>query len=112
MLVIDPSDRQTRPVSTLENPVVERPAGDACWCCGTPAQPGVHLGNHPEVVVCLRCARWLSKEAAAIEDRSRSGPAVAVRDALRAARRYVVRRGWHHRPAVGRALRWLGRWVP
>jgi hypothetical protein len=111
-LASHPSGRQTCRVSTLEQPVVERPAGDECWCCGTPAQPGVRLGNHPEVVVCLRCARWLSKQAGAVEDGARSSPAAAARNALRAARGYVVRHGWHRHRAVGRPLRWLGRWLP
>jgi hypothetical protein len=47
-------------------------------------EPMVHLGAHPEVAVCLRCAHSLSKWAWEIADESKSGIAVKTRDALRA----------------------------
>jgi hypothetical protein len=72
----------------------------------------VHLGNHPEVALCLGCARWAAKEASEIEDRGRTGPLVFARDRLREARRAVVSRGWHRKPIIARPLRWIGRWMP
>lgn len=85
-----------------------------CWCFGTLDDPEklVHLGNHPEVTLCLRCARWASKQADGIEDRSRTGLAVMLRDRARFARRVVIQRGWHRIPIIGTALRRLGRHTP
>jgi hypothetical protein len=86
----------------------------ACWCCGALRAPAfvVHLGNHPEVAVCLRCAHFLHKQARGREDALRSSPAARVRDVLRAVRWQVVRRGWHHKPVIGRLLRGLGKHTP
>ena len=72
----------------------------------------VHLGNHPEVALCLRCARWAAKQGKQIEDRTRTGPLVRVRDRLRLARQKVIQRGWHRNRWLGGALRWLGRRLP
>lgn len=72
----------------------------------------MHLGNHPEVAVCIRCAHWLSKAAWELADRDKSSPAARARDGMRALRRTVVAHGWHERGPVGRVLRWLGRFVP
>lgn len=72
----------------------------------------VHLGNHPEVALCLSCARWAAKEAWEIEDRARTGPLVLARDRFRAARRHVIHRGWHRHPLLGRPLRWIGKRLP
>ena len=85
-----------------------------CWCCGMTGDPAamVHLGNHPEVTLCTRCARSVSTWAGEIEDRSRTGVAVKLRDGFRSLRKAVVRRGWHHSRLVGRPVRWLGRYLP
>jgi hypothetical protein len=83
-----------------------------CWCCGTVGDRMVHLGNHPEVALCLRCAHWASKQAWELEDRERSGPLVAARDKLRSARRTVMQHGWQHNRIVGGPLRWLGKRLP
>jgi len=85
-----------------------------CWCCGIieDSVKVVHLGNHPEVTLCLRCARWASKQADGIEDRSRTGVTAMLRDRARFARRVVVQRGWHRLPGVGAVLRKLGRYTP
>jgi len=72
----------------------------------------VHLGNHPEVHLCLRCAHFVHQRASAIEDEGRSGPAVRARQILRAAREEVVRRGWHRNRFIGGRLRWLGKHLP
>jgi hypothetical protein len=85
-----------------------------CWCCGVIEDPAklVHLGNHPEVTVCTRCAHSISKWAAEIEDQARTGLAVRARDQFRNLRKGVVRRGWHHNRFIGRPLRWLGKRTP
>lgn len=92
----------------------EYAARSECWCCGVIEDPEklLHLGNHPEVTLCLRCARWASKQADGIEDRSRTGVPVMIRDRARFARRVVIERGWHRLPIVGVALRRLGRHTP
>lgn len=85
-----------------------------CWCCGSLGDPQrmVHLGLHPDVVLCLGCARWAAKEAGAIEDRDRTGVAARARDAFRALRQRVVHQGWHRSRYLGPPLRWLGRRLP
>ncbi len=92
----------------------EPPRRPECWCCGTIEDPTrlVHLGNHPEVTVCTRCAHSISKWAGEIEDQSRTGVAVGARDGFRRLRKTVVQRGWHHNRIIGPALRWLGRHTP
>src|SRR3954454_6543810 len=82
-----------------------------CWCCGVSEDSDrvVHLGNHPEVTLCLRCARWASKQANEIEDGSQSGLAVMLRDRARFVRRVVVQRAWHQLPVIGPILRRIGR---
>jgi hypothetical protein len=98
-------------VTSAEDGSVSR---SECWCCGITDDPDklVHLGNHPEVALCLRCARWASKQADEIDDRARNGLAVMLRDRARFARRVVVQRGWHQLPLVGGVLRKLGRYAP
>ena len=85
-----------------------------CWCCGARRPPGevVRLGNHPEVALCFRCAHWAHHQARSSEDATRPTPAARVRDVLRAGRREVMRRGWHHKPILGPVLRWLGPRLP
>ena len=64
-----------------------------CWCCGTTDDPSrmVHLGNHPEVALCIRCAHSVSKWAWEIKDQYKTGPLVIARDRFRAVRRHVIR---------------------
>ncbi len=86
----------------------------ACWCCGErfPAERLVHLGSHPEVVVCHRCAHFLHHQARQQEDVLRPSIAGRLRDGLRSGRRVVMRHGWQHRPVIGPLLRRLGRYWP
>jgi hypothetical protein len=72
----------------------------------------VRLGSHPEVAVCLRCVRFLGRQARARADETRPSLAARARDVARAGRREVMRRSWHNRPLVGPALRWLGQRLP
>ncbi len=96
-------------LTAIEDP--ELPPHAECWCCGRIEPPDrvVRLGNHPEVAVCIRCAYSLKTWARAIEDRDRTGLAVRLRAAIRAARELVIRRGWHQHGPLARPLRWLGR---
>jgi hypothetical protein len=72
----------------------------------------VHLGNHPEVALCVGCARWAANQAWEIEDTNKTGPLVLARDRLRAARRHVVDKGWRRNRLLGGPLRWLGKRLP
>jgi hypothetical protein len=85
-----------------------------CWCCGHQQRPEqlVHLGSHPEVVVCLGCAHFLHQRARAREDELRPSLGGRGRDVLRSARMVVMNHGWHNAPVVGRVLRWLGPRLP
>ncbi len=85
-----------------------------CWCCGAidVSDRMVHLGNHPEVVICRPCARWAAKQAWEIEDRDKTGLVVTVRNRFRHLRRGVIDRQWHRHAVLGRPLRWLGRHLP
>jgi hypothetical protein len=97
----------------VEDAEVE-PCSCSCWCCGATDAPErmVHLGNHPEVALCLGCARWAAKEAWAIEDQRRTRLVVRARDRFRSIRRGVVNRGWHRRRVLGGPLRWIGKRLP
>jgi len=91
------------------------PRGEkVCWCCGmSPGQARlVHLRAHPEVTICIPCARWLNKTAGELEDRARTGFAVRVSGRLRRARRFVMDHGWHDHRIIGRPLRWIGKHTP
>ena len=97
--------------AAVEDAFAER---SRCWCCGTVDDSArmVHLGNHPEVALCLRCARWASRQAEEIEDQGKTGVLVLARDRLRAARRSVIQRGWHRSRWLGGPIRWLGERLP
>ena len=85
-----------------------------CWCCGhlLPADRMIHLGSHPDAVVCLACAHFVHQQARAREDELHPSLAGRGRDVLRAGRQVVMRHGWQHAPGVGRVLRWAGRRLP
>lgn len=85
-----------------------------CWCCGVVelAERLVHLGNHPEVTVCTRCAHSLHTWAWELEDQAKTGPAVRARNAFRRLRAHGMEHGWHHNRVIGTPLRWLGKHLP
>lgn len=85
-----------------------------CWCCGTVDDPPrmVHLGNHPEVHLCLRCPHFVHQQAWEIEDEGRGGLAASARGGFRNLRAEVMRRGWHQNRFIGGKPRWLGRHLP
>jgi len=88
--------------------------GVRCWCCGQlrSADGVVHLGDHPEVAVCLGCAHFLHQRARAVEDAQHPSAASRARDGLRQARNLVIARRWHEKPVIGPVLRWLGARLP
>ena len=85
-----------------------------CWCCDAefPADEVVHLGAHPEVALCLDCARWVRRRAVQQADGGRSGIDVRLRRFLAGTRAAVIGRGWHDRPVIGAILRWIDRRLP
>jgi hypothetical protein len=99
---------------TPRRTAVESSEDEQCWCCSQsrPREQMVHLGNHPEVALCVRCAHFVHKQAWKIEDGTRAGALAGARDAFRRVRREVVRRGWQHSSLFGPALRWLGKHLP
>lgn len=84
-----------------------------CWCCGGTFDESdlVRLGQHPEVAVCARCARWLNRRARAGSPVGRSPVALTTRVAD-AGRRAVLRHGIQHWPLAGRLLRRLDQHLP
>jgi hypothetical protein len=89
-------------------------AGSRCWCCDHTFDESqvVRLGSHPEVAVCLECARFLQRRARERHDALRPSVAAQVRSRVRAGRETVVERGWHTRPVLGPFLRRLDRFLP
>jgi hypothetical protein len=72
----------------------------------------VRLGQHPEVGVCLRCARWLQRRAAQRLDERHPSWGARLRGRIRAIRKAVIRKGWHERGRLGVLLRWLDQHLP
>jgi hypothetical protein len=85
-----------------------------CWCCGAEFDDRdlVRLGAHPEVGVCLGCARYLQRRAAEREDELRPSRSARVRAGVRGLRGWVMGRGWHQLPGIGRLLRRIDRHLP
>ena len=85
-----------------------------CWCCdGEFAESEVvQLGAHPEVSVCLDCARFVKRRAAAKRDEQRWTPLGAVRGGMERVRGAVIENGWHERGPLGAFLRRLDRLLP
>jgi hypothetical protein len=90
------------------------PSGTGCWCCDAeyPEAELVRLGQHPEVGVCLRCARWLQRRAMQRYDEQHPSSAARLRGGIQAVRAAVVRKGWHRRGRLGIMLRWIDRHLP
>ncbi|MGH4026599.1 MAG: hypothetical protein ACRDRV_18650 [Pseudonocardiaceae bacterium] len=85
-----------------------------CWCCGSeyPESELVRLGEHPEVGVCLNCARWLQRRAVQRHDELHPSPASRLRARIHTVREAVIRKGWHERGLLGALLRQLDRHLP
>jgi hypothetical protein len=101
-------------ISVSVQPEQQRVSRIGCWCCGGeyPEEELVRLGQHPEVGVCLRCARWLQRRAVQRYDEQHPSPAALLRGRVQAIRRAVIRKGWHQRGALGSVLRWIDRFLP
>ena len=82
-----------------------------CWCCGRITSQGalVHLGNHPEVGVCINCVRFLGRRA---RDYQASQMRTRLRGAAESIRGQVMSRGWHERRVIGPVLLWINRHAP
>lgn len=82
-----------------------------CWCCGgiMAEEALVRLGEHPEVGVCINCVQFLGRRA---RDYQASVLHMRLRSAAESVRGGVMSRGWHQRPVIGRALRWINQHVP
>jgi hypothetical protein len=54
----EPSPSEGSPIMTVRPVAVDAEDQAECWCCGQQQPPAemIHLGNHPEVALCLRCA--------------------------------------------------------
>jgi hypothetical protein len=83
----------------------------SCWCCGrTSSEDGlVRLGNHPEVGICINCVHFLRRRAL---DRQATAMRKRLRGTAESVRSEVMARGWHQRPVIGPALRWLNQRLP
>src|SRR5262249_34547607 len=82
-----------------------------CWCCGrvTTEDALVRLGNQRGVGIRASCALLRRRgarplQATAVRQRRRGAPD--------SARREVMARGWHNRPVIGPALRWINQHLP
>lgn len=86
---------------------------DICWCCGSRFAEAelVRLGEHPEVAICLGCARFLHRRAQERFDENSTGLPVRIRRIVGAARGAIVARGWHDRRFIGRLLRRIDRYL-
>jgi hypothetical protein len=97
---------------SAETHAAAEPASQStCWCCGRASAEDslVRLGNHPEVGICINCVRFLQRRA---RDHQATVMRQRVRGAAESVRRGVMARGWHQRPVVGPALRWVNRHLP
>ncbi|GAA1604919.1 hypothetical protein [Kribbella catacumbae] len=91
-----------------------QPSVPVCWCCGGEFDDRdlVRLGAHPEVGVCVGCAKYLQRRAAEREDELRPSRGARARAVVRRVRGRVVGRGWHELPVVGRVLRRIDKYLP
>jgi hypothetical protein len=66
-----------------------------CWCCSTvgPCDRMVHLGDHPKVHLCLRCAPFMNQQAWRIEDDVRHGLRLGLATGSAMVRRAAVAMG-------------------
>jgi hypothetical protein len=85
-----------------------------CWCRGSqyPDTDLLRLGQHPEVGICPRCARWLRRRAIARHDEQHHSLAGRLRGVLQGARDHVISHGWHQRRLLGALLRRLDQHLP
>jgi hypothetical protein len=82
-----------------------------CWCCGqyNSEDTLVHLGDHPEVGICISCVHYLLRRA---QDRQATAMRRRLRGVAESVRDQVIARGWHQGPVIGPVLRWADRHLP
>jgi len=76
--------KQTAAVMSAKTQTAAGGTGESgCWCCGrsTSYDALVHLGNHPEVGICINCVHFLGR-------RARDYQATVMRQRLRASLTY------------------------
>jgi hypothetical protein len=95
------------PTVTTVAPVPDVPAGTVGSARSEDTL--VHLGNHPEVGICISCVHFLRRRA---RDRQATVMRQTLRGAAESVRGQVMARGWHQRPVIGPALQWLNRHLP
>jgi hypothetical protein len=85
-----------------------------CWCCGASKNDNelVHLGNHPEVGICTRCAHWVHRRGTQLDDAQHPSIAARLRSIVHALRTAIVNKGWHERGLLGTLLRRIDRHLP
>ncbi|TDW94499.1 hypothetical protein EV137_1812 [Kribbella pratensis] len=85
-----------------------------CWCCAREFDDRdlVRLGAHPEVGVCLGCARFLQRRAEEREDQLHPSRGTRLRGMVRSARKWVIGHRWHELPVIGGLLRRIDRRLP
>ncbi|WP_328332146.1 hypothetical protein OHA70_13295 [Kribbella sp. NBC_00382] len=90
------------------------PGESVCWCCGGEfgSRDILRLGQHPEVGVCLQCARFLQRRAVEREDELHPSPGARARAVVRRGRDLVISHGWQQRPIIGQLLRRIDRYLP
>lgn len=72
----------------------------------------MRLGNHPEVALCHRCARWAHRRASERADAEHASIGAPLRSVVRAVRAKVVANDLHNRPVIGQLLRGIDRFLP
>lgn len=95
-------------------PARPEPPVMGCWCCGGEyAEVSlIRLGAHPEVAVCLDCARYMKRRAAARHDEHHPSLQGMVRGRIEKVRGWVIAHGWHEQGVLGAFLRRLDRFLP
>ena len=99
-------------MSSTQEAIGGVPGEARCWCCGGffPDSRLVHLGAHPEVGVCRRCARYLARRSARLP--GRMTPATSIHRTSQEIRERVMVRGLHEGRLLAPLLRWIGRFLP
>jgi hypothetical protein len=69
----------------------------------------VHLGNHPEVGICVNCVSFLVRKARGLQGSRVQRRLHAIAESVRGE---VMNRGWHDRTVIGPVLLWLNRRLP
>ena len=85
-----------------------------CWCCGATVDETslTRLGDHPEVGLCVGCARWVYRRSRLTAHQNDRDVRARVDRGAARVRARVMSVGAHDWPVVGAVLRWLDRHAP